>query len=237
VRLGTDDPAQPKYILRFDMTVRPEVTVDAERGSLGDVAPHESPEIRFHFTREGGEPLKVDLVSAVPPHLDADLVRAGTTAELRITFHPARLQPGVTAGLEVLQVATNAPKQPQFTLYVDWRLALAVVPVPSRLVFSDPQTTLLELTLTARDGQPFRILEASIQGQGFELLDPPTKAAHQHVLRIRRGGREPQAMLVLTFSNQDSPLKVPLRFLDPTARPATVTAPSSGVPQHPGHPH
>ena len=47
VRLGTDDPAQPNYILRYDMTVRPEVAVDAERKSLGEVAPHESPKQIF----------------------------------------------------------------------------------------------------------------------------------------------------------------------------------------------
>ena len=46
-----------------------------------------------------------------------------------------------------------------------------------------------------------------------------TAEAVRHVLRVRRVGRASEAMLVISCSNQDSPLKVPLRFLDPKARP------------------
>lgn len=225
VRLGTDDPAQPNYILRYDMEVRPEVTVDAERKSFGDVAPHESPECVFRFRREGGDPLKVTLASELPPHMEAEVVSGGDTADLRLTLRPGRLKPGTAAGLEVLKVATNGPRQPLFTLYLDWRVALPVIAAPSRLVFSDLKTTLLGLELTARDGRPFRILTAEIQGKGFALLDRPGPEAARHVLRIRRTGRQEEAMLILTCSNLDAPLKVPLRFLDPKARPAHVDVP------------
>jgi len=225
VRLGTDDPSQPNYILRYDMQVRPEVAVDAERKSFGDVVPHESPELRFRFTREGGDPLKLVLAGEVPAHLDAELLHEGTAAELRITLRPGRLKPGTTAGLEVLKVATNGPKQPLFTLYFDWRIATAVVPTPSRLVFSDLKTTLQGLELRARDGKPFRILKARIEGKGFELLDAPGAEAERHLLRVRRVGRNPEAMLVLDCSNEDAPLKVPLRFLDPSLRPAKIEKP------------
>lgn len=235
VRLGTDDPAQPNYILRYDMTVRPEVSVDAERQSLGDVAPHESPEIRFRFTREGGDSLKLVLASDIPAHLDAELVPEGTSADLRITLRPGRLMPGTTAGLEVLKVATNGPRQPLFTLYLDWRIATPVIPTPSRLVFSDPKTTLQGLELTARDGKPFHILKAEVLGKGFELLDQPGPEAVRHVLRVRRVGRAPEAMLVIACSNQDSPLKVPLRFLDPKARPRKGSEPPP--PEEHGHRH
>ncbi|GLH73143.1 hypothetical protein GETHLI_16450 [Geothrix limicola] len=220
VRLGTDDPAQPNYILRYDMTVRPEVAVDNTRKSLGDVAPHETPEARFHFTREGGDPLKLVLAGELPPHLAAELVHEGTTADLRVTLRPNRLKPGTTAGLEVLKVETNGPRQPQFTLYLDWRIATPVVPTPSRLVFTDLKTTLLGLELAARDGKPFRILGAEIQGRGFELIDAPGPEAVRHTLRVRRTGRQTEAVLVLRCSNQETPLQVPLRFLDPGA-PAT----------------
>jgi hypothetical protein len=225
VRLGTDDPTQPNYILRYDMMVRPEVAVDRERKSLGEVAPHESPEARFHFTREGGEPLKLDLVSAIPPYLEAAVTQAGGEADLRITLRPGHLQPGTTAGLEVLKVATNGPKQPLFTLYLDWRIRTPVMASPSRLVFSELKTTLLGVELTARDGKPFRILKADIHGEGFELLDRPSTEAARHVLRVRRVGRTPEAMLWLTCSNQEEPLKVPLRFLDPHASPVKETLP------------
>ena len=225
VRLGTDDPAQPTYILRFDMLVRPEVAVDQMRKSLGDVAPFESPEVHFHFTREGGDPLKLVLASVLPPYLEPEWVPRGGGTDLRLTLRAARVEPGTTAGLEVIKVATNAPRQPLFTLYLDWRLATAVAPTPSRLVFTDLKTTLEGLELKARDGKPFRILQAEIQGKGFELLDHPSEAAARHVLRVRRVGHAPEAMLVLRCSSMEAPLRVPLRFLDPSLRPASTAVP------------
>lgn len=236
VRLGTDDPAQPNYILRYDMVVRPEVAVDSLRKSFGDVAPFESPELRFRFTREGGDPLKLVLASEVPPHLQAELVHEGVAADLRVTLRPGHLKPGTTAGLEVLKVATNAPRQPLFTLYLDWRISLPVVATPSRLVFADLKTTLLGLELTSRDGKPFRILRAEVEGGGFQLLDAPGPEALRHVLRVRRVGRTAEAMLVLRCSNLDEPLKVPLRFLDPKARPTNTVIPSPAPEEH-GHHH
>ncbi len=217
VRLGTDDPAQPFYILRYDMMVRPEVTVDAERRDLGAVAPYESPTATFHFTREGGEPLRVALTSALPPYLDATVVPRGATADLQITFRPSRLKPGMLAGLEVLKVATNGPRQPAFTLYLDWRLALPVIPTPSRVVFDDRTTTLQALYLASRDGKPFRIASATVEGRGFQLIDRPGPPAARQVLRVRRTGSDPAALLVLRFAGQDEPLRVPLVFLDPLA--------------------
>jgi hypothetical protein len=235
VRLGTDDPAQPGYILRYDMVVRPEVTVDSPRKSLGDVAPYERPEVRFRFLREGGEPLKLSLAEAVPPHLEAELVHDGVSAELRLTLHPEHLSPGTAAGLDVLKVATNGPKQPLFTLYLDWRIAAAVVPAPSRLVFSDLKTTLLGLELTARDGKPFRILKAEIRGKGFQLIDAPGPESARHVLRIRRTGTNPEAMLEIQCSTLDEPLKVPLRFLDPRAHAARTIPPPAPIDEHHHH--
>ena len=225
LRLGTDDPAQPNYILRYDMLVRPEVAVDSLRKSLGEVGPHESPEVRFHFQREGGEPLKLVLAGEVAAYLDAELLPQGTTTDLRLTLRPGRLRPGTTGGLEVIKVATNGPRQPLFTLYLDWRIVTPVVPSPSRVVFSDRSTTLLGLELQSRDGQPFRLLGASIEGQGFQLIDTPGPEAARQVLRIRRTGSSPEALLVLRCSNMDEPLRVPLRFLDPRARVLPKEAP------------
>lgn len=237
VRLGTDDPGQPNYILRYDMAVRPEASVDAERKSFGEVAPHEGPAVTFHFRREGGDPLKLVLASEIPGHLEAELVPAGDRGDLRLTLRPARLKPGVTAGLEVVKVATNAPREPLFTLYLDWRIVTPVMPKPSRLVFGDLKTTLLGLDLVARDGQPFRILKAEIQGKGFQLIDPPIEAQARQTLRIRRTGKVPEALLLVWCSTMEEPLKVPLRFLDPRARPAQTTPPPPPSEEHHHHRH
>lgn len=237
VRLGTDDPTQPNYILRYDMAVRPEASVDAERKTFGEVAPHESPEVSFRFRREGGDPLKLVLASEIPGHLDAEVVPGGDRGDLRLTLRPARLQPGVTAGLEVIKVATNAPREPLFTLYIDWRIVTPVTSAPSRLVFGDLSTTLLGLELTARDGRPFRILKAEIQGKGFQLLAPPSGEAARQVLQVRRIGRAPEAMLLVQCSTMEQALKVPLRFLDPKARPAKTNPPPPPSDEHHHHRH
>ena len=235
VRLGTDDPTQPFYILRYDMVVRPELVVDAERRTLGEVAPWESPTSVFRFTREGGEPVRVDLASALPPYLQVEVAPQGPVAELRATLRPSLLKPGVMAGLEVLRVTTNAPKQPTFTLYLDWRLALPVVPTPSRLVYDDAKTTLLAVALKARDGKPFRIESAEIAGKGYELLDPPGPAAVGQTLRVRRLGTG-AALLVLRFAGVAEPLKVPLEYLDPRAK-GPAPQPPLPEPEPEPHPH
>ncbi len=224
VRLGTDDPAQPSYILRWELEVRPEVAVDSLRKSLGEVAPHERPDVRFRFTREGGEPLKLVLVGTLPSHLEGGLVHEGAAADLRLALRPERLEPGVTAGLEVLKVATNGPQQPLFTLYLDWRIAAAVIPSPSRLVYTDPKTTLLALELKSRDGQSFRITSVRVLGGGYEVIDAPGPPAAEQVLRIRRTGTQAGAVLEVACSNMDGPLKVPLKYLDPGVRPAASPA-------------
>ena len=226
VRLGTDDPAQPSYILRWELEVRPEVAVDSLRKSLGDVAPHERPEARFHFTREGGEPLKLVLVQPLPGHLEGGLVHEGATADLRLALHPERLEAGVTAGLEVVKVATNGPQQPLFTVYLDWRIAAAVIPSPSRLVYTDPKTTLLALALKARNGLPFRITGVRVIGAGYAVIDAPGPPAAEQVLRIRRTGTQAGAVLEVACSNMDGPLKVPLKYLDPGVRPAASPVPA-----------
>ncbi|WP_243302420.1 hypothetical protein [Geothrix oryzisoli] len=235
VRLGTDDPGQPNYILRYDMMVRPEVTVDAERKSLGEVAPHESPELTFRFRREGGDALKLALAMEMPPYLEVEFIPQDGGTDLRATLRPRRLKPGVAAGLEVLKVATNAPKQPLFTLYLDWRIARPVVPEPSRLVFTEPKTTLLALELRSRDGKPFRVLRTEVQGRGFQVLDAPGTEAVRQVLRIRRTGSAQEALLLVHCSNLDEPLQVPLRYLDPRARPEKGAVPPPLPAEEPHH--
>lgn len=236
VRLGTDDPAQPFYILRYDMFVRPELAVDAERRSLGEVSPWESPTAVFHFTREGTEPVKLEVASPLPSYLQVEISPRGREADLQVTLRPTLLKAGMMAGLEVLRVSTNAPKQPSFTLYLDWRLALPVVPTPSRLVYDDPKTTLLAVELKARDGKPFHIASAAIEGKGYELLDHPGPATERQVLRVRRTGTTPSALLVLRFQGSDQPLRVPLEYLDPKAKRSGPASPEPAPePEHSHH--
>ena len=108
-----------------------------------------------------------------------------------------------------------------------------MLPTPSRLVYDDPKTTLLAVDLKARDGKPFRIASAAIEGKGYELLDHPGPASERQVLRVRRLGTG-AALLVLRFDGVAEPLKVPLEYLDPRAK---GPAPQPPLPEPEPHHH
>jgi len=214
VRLGTDDSGQGSYYLPVRMTVRPDLTVDRQRGSFGDVGTGDRPVAAFTLARETGEPLQARISTPLPPYLDCAVVAEGPRARLVCAFRPDRVEPGMRLGLERIGVETNAPLQPRFDLYLEWRLHHAIEATPARLVFTDPLGDRLSLRLRARDGVPFRVLAADLAGDGFQVAEPPGAAAPEQTLTLRRTATAPaRAMLVLRFSGVAEPLKVPLAYL------------------------
>lgn len=223
VRLEPDDPSQPRYILRWDMMVRPEMAVDTANKSFGEVAPHESPLLAYTFTREGGGLAEIRLESKLPDYLEPEVTAEGPKATLQLTLRPSRLKPGVQAGLELLKVSTNAPQQPAFDLTLAWKLKLPILATPSRVVWDEPKIRGFKLELKSRNGKPFRILEARIEGpkdkQGNDLFTHgalPAEAAPSHVLKLQCfADLETKAMLFLTCSGLDAPMQIPLSWLPP----------------------
>jgi len=224
VRLGTDDPDQGLYYLPTHMTVRPELAVDRQRGDFGAVAPHESPQQVFTFVRETGEPTELKVVPPLPPYLECELrTVAPGRWQLVFTLRPGQVEPGVLQGLERVAVATSAPLQPRFDLYLPWTLAPPIGPSPGRVVFVDPGQGRQTLELASRSGQPFQVLSAEVEGAGFRVELPQGPPAPRQSLTVRRTAEAAaRAMLVLRFRNGDAPLKVPL-----------VYSPS-GLPKAPG---
>lgn len=215
-RLVPDDPGQPRFVFRMDLTVRADLTVDAPRKSFGPVAPHEHPELVFSFKRETGEPLILNLEGTTPPYLEAEIAPAGKgAADLRLTFRPERLEPGVHLGLETLRITTNAPLQPAFTLYADWTLDLPIRPEPARVVFLEPIAAAQSLKLSARNGKPFRLRGARVEGQGFTVGPLPKAAAVQRLQVLRTAAGPAQAVLVIEVEGQPD-LRVPLAYRPPT---------------------
>lgn len=214
-RLVPEDPSQPRFVFRMDMTVRADLMVDAPKKSFGPVAPHEHPELVFTFKRETEEPLILTREGTLPPHLEAEIEPTGKgAADLRLTLRPERLEPGVHLGLETLQLSSNAPLQPRFTLYVDWELDLPIRPAPARVVFLKAAPGTQALQLTARDGKPFRIRTARVEGPGFALGPLPKPASIQR-LQVRRTAAGPaEALLVLEVEGQTS-LRIPLAYRPP----------------------
>ncbi len=219
VRLGTDDPGQGSYYLPVRMTVRPDLTLDRDRGSFSDVDVRERPELVFTLARETGEPLEARVTGALPDYLTCELRAEGPRATLVCRFRPDRVEPGMRLGLERIRLETNAPLQPRFDLYLEWRLHHPVEASPARLVFLQPRPDTLRLRLKARAGTPFRILGADLAGDGFEVEDLPAAAAPEQTLTLRRTARTAaRAMLVLRLSGEPEPLRVPVAYLP--AQPA-----------------
>lgn len=238
VRLGTDDPRQGHYYLPVGMTVRADLTVDRPRASFGGVALHESPEQVFHFKRETGAPTQIRLTAPIPPYLEVELPElkagpAGGPAEgdLRVILRPGAVPPGMRAGLERLHLATDAPLQPAFQLYVDWRLDLPAIVDPARVVFLSDREARASVRLGSLDGQPLRPVRIWIQGAGFRL-EPPPPAAPVLDLVVVREAMDPASALLCVQLPGDAPLlKIPLLY-----RPAVkgeAPPPAPGTP-HPG---
>lgn len=221
VRLETDDPGQGNYYLPVKAVIRPDLTVDEARKTFGDVAAHESPRQVFLFTRETGAPLALRVTSALPPYLDAEVEPEGNRARLALTLRPGRVPPGERLGLERLHVETNAPLQPAFDLYLGWSLHHAVEAEPPRVVFLDPARDRELLRLTSTDGGPFRIVDAKVDGPGFEVGRLPEGDAPAQVLELRRtAGAPARAMLELAFQGREGRLRVPLAYLPRSSAPS-----------------
>jgi hypothetical protein len=219
VRLGTDDPGQGNYYLPIRFRVRPDLTVDGARRSLGDMLGAESRQAVFTFTRETGKPVSLRVTSELPPYLEWETQGLGPQVQLNLTLRAARIPPGMRLGLERVRVETNAPQQPAFELYLEWRLHHPVEAVPARVVFQDPEPAELDLELRSRKGIPFLILGADLEGEGFQVGPTPGAPAPVQTLAIRRTARgTARAMLVLRFSGEEELLKVPLAYLP--SRPA-----------------
>ena len=217
VRLVSDDPDQPAYKVLFDMTVRPDLTVDELHKHLVGIAPYESPQVVFHFKRETGDPLEVKLASTLPPYVESELTPMGPSTDLRLTLRASKVPIGQLAGLEVVKVTTNAPRQPAFDLYLDWSLHLPVTPKPSRVVFDDPKIRTLKLTLTG--DKPFQVLTADLKAEGFALDALPAGKAKTRVLTLHRTRDDARnGLLVLTLSGVEDPLKIPVIWADPTRK-------------------
>ncbi len=229
VRLEPDDLKEPRYILRWDMVVRPEMAVDAANKTFGEVAPHESPMLSFAFTREAGGAAEIHLDSKLPEYLESEVVAQGSKATLQFTLRPSRLKPGVQAGLELLKVSTNAPRQPTFDLTLAWKLKLPIFAVPSRVVWDDPSHRTFQLTVKSSTGKPFKILEAHIEGPKraddqplFSCGPLPEAEAATQVISLQCGAElESRGSLFLTCTGLDGPLQVPLAWLPPKAAAKT----------------
>ncbi|MBI3131809.1 MAG: hypothetical protein HYZ13_10830 [Acidobacteria bacterium] len=237
-RLEPDDPAEPRFVLKTDMTVRPDLTVDATRKELGAVAPHESVETAFAFKRETGDPLELKLLTTPSPYLDAELSTQAATGELRLTLRPNLLKGGQASGLEILKVATNSPHQREFLLYVSWRLKLPVELEPARLAFDSLKERHASLTL--RGAKPFRIESIEFDHQAYELAGRTHGEAQEHRITLfRKGIPKAESPLTLRLSGVADPLVIPILFKDPRVRGPKGKVEMKPEPEaeHAGHRH
>lgn len=233
VKLGTDDPGQGEYFLPIGMTVRPDLTVDRVKQSLGEVAPHESPQATFRFRRETGQATKLWVSSPLPPYLDVEVEavpglpqsqepaavkpeQRGTEGALRVTLRPGRIDPGMLAGLETFTVESSAPQQPKFLLYLDWKMKLPVTLSTPRVIFLTAAEVSRKLVIEGRDGRSFQLESARLEGEGFELGKVPLAPVGRAELTLRRKTAvSARALLLLKLKGEAQPIRVPVAYLPP----------------------
>lgn len=237
-KIECSDPGQPRYILRVDMTVRPEVAVDGQAKDLGAVQRFESPSIAFRFTREGGEAAAIRLASELPDYFDHEIVQEGVNASLVLTLRPGRLKPGQTAGLERLAVTTSAPLQPRFNLTLAWRIRQLLEASPSRVVLDLPEGLSQALVVRRSDGKPFRIREAVLaEGSGWSIAGVGREEGPEHPLTVTLQDRsQRRGMLRIVAEGVEEPLLVPLAYLPPEP-PGQGPRPTPGTREPGGEPH
>lgn len=257
-KLGTDDPGQGEYFLPVGMTIRPDLSVERAKLSLGEVGPHETPQAVFRFTSETGSATKLGIAGPLPPYLEAEVeaipaaaaaeaaaakappAPAGTRGALRLTLRPARLEPGMHAGLEAVTVETSSPAQPRFQLYLDWRLRLPVKLSAPRLVFLTAADQERTLTVLPREGQgSFEVKTLRLEGRGFRIPKVPAGPRTTLQVTVRRTAAAPaKAMLVLDLAGEARPLRIPVAYLPPVPGkpqvPRPDPAPPAGTPR-PAH--
>lgn len=242
IRLESDDPTQPRYLLRFDFTVRPELAVDALAKDLGAVQPFESPSLAFRFTREGGEAAAIRLAAPPPDYFDHEVVPEGLNADLVLTLRPSRLKPGQTSGLERLTVLTSAPLQPRFNLTLAWRLALPLEATPGRVVLDLADQRSQAFKVRRADGKPFRLAAATLEeGRGWTVqgLDGQERVEHELTVTLK-DSRERRGLLKVTAEGVEEALLVPLAYLppEPPGKGTRPPAPRPAEPPEPkAHPH
>lgn len=237
-RLEPDDAAEPRFVLKTDMTVRPDLTVDATRKELGAVAAHESLETTFSFKRETGDPLELKLLSTPAPYLEAEASTQAGAGELRLTLRPTLLKGGQASGLEILKVATNAPLQKEFILYLSWRLKLPVELEPARLAFDSLKDRHASLTL--RSDKPFRLESIAFDTRAYVLAGQTHGEAKEHRITLfRKGLPKAESPLTLRLSGLAEPLVIPILFKDPRVKGPkgqVVLQPETDA-EHAGHRH
>jgi len=247
IRLEPDDATQPRYLLRLDFTVRPEVAVDSAIKDMGAVKRFESPAATFRFTREGGEVAAIRLTSPLPDYFEQEVVQDGVNANLVLTLRPSKLKPGQTAGLERLKVETSAPLQPRFNLTLAWRIAQPLEASPSRVVLDQPGQLESSLKVRRGDGKPLRLLKAElVEGRNWTISKLAASEQVEHELTVTlKDRKQRKGLLKITAEGIDEPLLVPLAYLPPEppgkgVRPAPPKAEETRVPApdpHAGHKH
>lgn len=223
VKLGTDDPGQGEYFLPIGMTVRPDLTVDAAKKSFGEVALHETPQAVFRFKRETGKATKLWVSSPLPPYLEAEIdsiPSSATAGAVKLTLRPARLEPGMRAGLESITVESSAPHQPRFQLYLDWKLALPVKLSHPRIVFLSAGEKVRTLKVESHDQRPFHLEDVRLEGRGFVLEGVPAGPTTRAQLILRRQATATaKAMLLLRLRGESETIRVPVSYLPGEGQP------------------
>lgn len=153
-----------------------EPTKDFGKVTTGSLLAH-----TFVLSNEGRAPVEIREIRPGMgpisiPHFDRTIAPGGR-GEIRVEIDALRLAGTGTARIEVL---TSDPAQPSVFLVLSWAVAPAVVSAPDRarwlFVQHEPEGTIRH-RLSAKDGQPFRVVSVEVPGPHLRASFEPIAAS------------------------------------------------------------
>lgn len=144
---------------------------------------------------------------------------------LDVTVNATKIRPGRFN--DILVVSTNIEKFPELDLHLSGEVLGPISATPQRLYFSQFETGIeieKNITLSANNGQPFKILNASVNEQEFKIDPWNREASTEHSLTIRFLTESPKdrirtALSVSTDMNAQSEIEIEIHAYQKRTRP------------------
>ncbi len=165
VLISSNDPRQPKLVLKLTGTVTADVDCQPQRVDFIDIKERDRVERTVTVTIASGVNARVTGVSSSSDFIEADIAGTDAGKDTRVivsTVPP--LPPGVIRS--AITITTNHPKYPAITLPVQIHVPsdITIVPGAISLSLDDGQSNIpstMVISLRSRSGRPFRVVKVT----------------------------------------------------------------------------
>lgn len=162
VVISSNDPRQPKLMLKLVGTVTADIDCQPQRVDFIDIKERDAVERTISVAIREGVIARVTGVSVSSDVIKASLSASGSGSDVRVVVSTVPpIPPGVTRA--TVTITTDHPKYPSITVPVQIHVPSDIVVVPGAISLSLDEgqagaASTLMVSLKSRSGKPFRIL-------------------------------------------------------------------------------